>query len=160
MIKNKTAVLLGASLAMGALASDINQENNALKLYQIGINLGIGFQLQDDYLDAFGDPDKFGKKVGGDIAQHKKTYLWLKAHEIANTSQLQRLETAKKDSQESSKIQAVLDIYEELGIPDYTLQLVEEYYRQSISSLDAVNAPQDRKQPLYDLARQLMDREN
>ncbi len=83
MISLKTSVLIGAALKMGAIVSEAN-ENDAQKLYDFGLNLGIAFQLQDDYLDTFGNPETFGKQVGGDIIENKKTYLYLKALELAN----------------------------------------------------------------------------
>ncbi|MFI5142362.1 MAG: polyprenyl synthetase family protein, partial [Bacteroidia bacterium] len=120
MIRLKTAVLLGCSLQMGAICANASQKDCEL-LYKTGEKLGIAFQLTDDYLDVFGNPDKVGKQVGGDIISNKKTWLLLKAFELADVNQKSKLQNwiAKKDFDAAEKVQVVKEIFRELKLEDY-----------------------------------------
>lgn len=161
MIELKTAVLLGTSLEIGALIGGASIENAQL-LYEFGVNLGIAFQLQDDILDAFGDPEKFGKKVGGDIAQRKKTFLYLKAMEVGSEDLKQNLTTwyQENNSSEADKIKAVLAIFEEVGIKAIAEKAKQTYLQQAIAALNSVQAEAKRKKLLENFAYNLMARES
>lgn len=163
MIKLKTSVLLAASLKMGAIVGGATR-HNCDRLYGFGKNLGIAFQLQDDYLDCFGDPKKFGKQVGGDILRNKKTCLLIKAQELAGAAEqktlneLLVLQPANK-AQEDEKIAGVLEIYKRLGAADFTRQLIADYAARAMQHLEEVVVVHSRKQPLRDLADYLLHRE-
>lgn len=160
MIELKTAVLLGCAIELGALIGGASKKDAEL-LFDFGRNLGIAFQLQDDLLDAFGDPKKVGKKWGGDIVQNKKTYLYLKALELApkeiadKLALLYNVDTEK----ESNKINVVLEIFGQLGIKSLTEQQKEVYWLKSLKSLEAVNADPSRKRLLENFAIALMNRD-
>ena len=159
MITLKTAVLLAASLKIGALIGGADEKNTEL-LYNFGINLGIAFQLQDDYLDTFGDVRTFGKQIGGDIVANKKTYLLLSALEKATgdtKKQLQKLLNEKVESE--VKIKEVTAIYNQLGIPEVIKQKLDEYQNKAIKALNAVNVSSDKKELLKNISLQLLNRE-
>lgn len=157
MIGLKTSVLLAASLQMGSLLGGAGQANQEY-LYDFGKNLGIAFQVQDDYLDAFGDPKKFGKKTGGDILSNKKTFLSLRAKEVADSKQLESLNALLKLNDET-KIQPILDIYESCGVDEWAKELKKEYLNRALASIEEVAVLSKRKQPLETLAHKLLDRE-
>ena len=125
MIGQKTSVLLAASLQMGAIVGGASEGNQQL-MYEFGRNLGIAFQIQDDYLDAFGDPEKFGKQVGGDIKSNKKTFLMIHALETASGDQLEKLEKAIKENPEN-KVEQVLEVFKACGIDSWADELKEQY---------------------------------
>lgn len=160
MIELKTAVLIAGGLKIGALiggASPTDQNH----LSEFGRNIGIAFQLQDDYLDTFGDPEKFGKKVGGDIAQNKKTFLLLKALALAEGEQKVQLLnwlTAPCED-ENEKIASITALYKELGIPQLAESKKMEYQSLAFDHLAAVDLPEDNKKLLAGLAHQLLGRE-
>jgi geranylgeranyl diphosphate synthase type II len=139
MIDYKTAVLVGASMKMGALVAGASKEC-AEGIYAFGRNLGIAFQLQDDYLDAFGDPELFGKQVGGDIIANKKTYLYLKALELGDHSDADTLRHlfGIQPPDPSEKIEAVKEIMQQSGAAQATLEAVEDYTDKAYELLDAV----------------------
>lgn len=149
MIRLKTAVLLASSLKMGGIIADAPKDDLE-HLYNFGINAGIGFQLQDDFLDAFGDADKVGKKVGGDIIANKKTFLTLKSFELANDEQKQTLTQLfeNKTKAENKKVEKVLELYKSLGIDNLSEKLIEEYYQKAIDSLDKISTDKENKQPI------------
>ncbi|MDD4778610.1 MAG: polyprenyl synthetase family protein [Fermentimonas sp.] len=160
MILNKTAVLTGCSLKMGAILADAD-ERDAEALYQFGLNLGLAFQLKDDLLDVYGDPKCFGKKIGGDIISNKKTYLLIKA--LKNSDPVQRKEldrwlTAEHFDKEE-KVEAVKKIYDELKLKVISENLIEKYYLASLDCLSSVNVPDDRKKELIELSENLMYRD-
>lgn len=165
MIRLKTAVLLGFSLEMGALLSDTTQENATL-LYDFGVNIGIGFQLKDDLLDVYGDKDKFGKQVGGDIAANKKTFLLIEALNLANETQRKNLDfwltkTIFKDNNElEEKVKAVTDIYNELNIKQLAEKKIQFYFDKAFDALAHLQATPARKQVLENFTRDLINREN
>jgi geranylgeranyl diphosphate synthase type II len=161
MIRLKTAVVLGGALKIGALIGGANEKDADL-LNTFGEQLGIAFQLQDDILDVYGDPEKFGKQVGGDIISNKKTYLLLKALELANPSKKaeikQWLSVSPSDTKE--KVAAVTEIYNQLQVRRYAEENMQAYADKAFAALDAINQPEDRKQYLRDFADGLMVREN
>jgi geranylgeranyl diphosphate synthase, type II len=158
MITLKTSVLLAASLQLGAILGGAG-EGNQQHLYAFGKNLGIAFQIQDDYLDAFGDPDKFGKQVGGDILANKKTFLLLHALEVANTTQRQEIENLLS-SNPADKVEKMLIIYKNCKIDEWANELKDKYYQAALKNLDDVAVLAVRKKPLHDLAVYLMERES
>lgn len=160
MIEQKTAALIAGGLKIGAIIGGASAAD-AAHLYEFGRNIGIAFQLQDDILDTFGDPEKFGKKVGGDIVQNKKTFLVLKTLEIANDEQRAQLTLLmnKDFEEENKKINAVKSIFNKLQIRQLAEQLMEEYSTKAFEHLDAVQIDKSRKIPLVNLAHQLMGRE-
>jgi geranylgeranyl diphosphate synthase type II len=161
MIRLKTAVLLASALEMGALIGG-STEQDARLLYDFGLNLGIAFQLQDDILDAFGDPLKFGKKIGGDIAQNKKTYLYLKALEIAPAKTAYRLKELYTTTflPETEKIREVLQIFMELEIRQQSEVIMKNFWEASLHSLQKVGIDEGRKGLLEDFAKGLIQRDH
>ena len=160
MIEYKTAVLVGASLKMGAIVAGAPSAD-ADAIYDFGRELGIAFQIQDDCLDAFGDPETFGKQVGGDIIENKKTYLLLKAQEFADAAQRRQLEHLYSISpaDNAGKIASVKSIFEKTGAKDAAQKAVREFTRQALSRLDRIGIPEPKKQVLRDFANQLMQRQ-
>jgi len=159
MIELKTSVLIAGGLKIGALIGGAG-EQDANELYEFGRNIGIAFQLQDDILDTFGDPEKFGKKVGGDIVQNKKTFLLLKSIEQARgQDRLDLLEALKKSVNPSRKIETVTAIYKKLKVQEQATELMERYLQKAFIHLDQVKVEASRKICLQNLANQLMMRE-
>ncbi|MBZ0098107.1 MAG: polyprenyl synthetase family protein, partial [Taibaiella sp.] len=156
MIALKTSVLVACSLKMGAVIGGASR-GDAGKLYEFGKNVGIAFQLQDDYLDAFGDTAKLGKQNGGDIMANKKTFLLLKAKELAGpkTGELNELMVAEEDA----KVRGVLSLYKETGADELCREAVEQYSEKAFCCLEEIDAPADRKVPLHRLASYLLQRE-
>ena len=161
MIELKTAVLLAAALKIGGLIGGASQEE-VDHLYEFGRNIGLAFQLQDDILDTFGDPAKFGKKIGGDIAQNKKTFLFLKALEVAEPATRSELADLYYGTQieELLKIARVTALFKALKVQDLSEKIKDSYTAKAFKHLAAIAAPEERKKPLKDLANQLMDREH
>jgi geranylgeranyl diphosphate synthase, type II len=157
MISLKTSVLLAASLRMGAIMGGAG-EGNQIQLYEFGKKLGIAFQVQDDFLDAFGDPEKFGKQIGGDIIANKKTFLLIHALESANASQKIELERLLK-SDESSKVEKVLNLFRECGIDAWARELKEKYIAEAGRHMEDIAVLSVRKKPLLDLMHYLVQRE-
>ncbi|WP_053970523.1 polyprenyl synthetase family protein [Mangrovimonas sp. ST2L15] len=159
MIEYKTAVLIGAAMKMGAIVAQASKEDQD-RIYDFGKNLGVAFQLQDDYLDAFGDPKTFGKQVGGDIIENKKTYLYLKGLEMASSdsrNQLQGFYSAKTNDA-GEKIEAVKTIFADSGSADATKLAIKEYTEKAFSMLDNLDISADKKQLLRAFGEQLMNR--
>lgn len=157
MITLKTSVLLAASLEMGAIIGGAS-EGNCKHLYEFGKNLGIAFQIQDDYLDAFGDPQKFGKEVGGDIRQNKKTFLLLHTLDVAPEEQKRELYNLMKE-QTADKVQKVLAIYKACGVDAWANTLKEQYLQKAMEHLEAIAVVSTRKRPLKELADFLIQRD-
>ena len=155
MIENKTAVLLAASLKIGGITAGASKENKN-NLYHFGLNMGIAFQLKDDLLDAFGNPDKFGKQVGGDIIANKKTFLYLKALQLANESQQEKLLKVFNTIEEKGKVIFVKAIFTDLDIPKHTKDMMKAYYTKAMKHLDAIDSA--NKAPLIAFSEKLMDR--
>jgi geranylgeranyl diphosphate synthase, type II len=160
MIRLKTAVLLGGLMKIGALIAGASQKDASL-LYNFGEQLGIAFQLQDDILDVYGDPEKFGKQVGGDILSNKKTYLLIKALELAKGDNLARLNhwLAAADFDAIEKVSAVRDIYAGLGIREQAENEMNKYAQSAMQSFEAINVSAERKTVLKEFADQLLVRE-
>ena len=156
MIEYKTAVLLGAALQIGGITAGASKEEQKY-LYTFGRDLGIAFQLKDDLLDAFGDAETFGKQVGGDIISNKKTYMYLKALELADGTQRQDLKQYFSTNDASQlKVDSVKTIFSNLDIPRLATALIGEYHERAMGSLAAINS--ENKEPLLDFSALLMDR--
>ena len=159
MIKYKTAVLVAAAMKMGAIIAETSKENTKL-IYDFGLNLGLAFQLQDDYLDAFGDPETFGKQVGGDIIENKKTYLYLKAIEFASDEQKAQLlhffSIQPEDNLE--KINSVKEIFNATGASKATQNAIEEYTLKAFETLEQMKISEDKKAILKAFGENLMQR--
>jgi geranylgeranyl diphosphate synthase type II len=161
MIERKTAALIEGSLVMGAVTANA-PEADIKKLAVFGRNIGVAFQLQDDILDTFGDPRKFGKKVGGDIAQNKKTFLILKAMDLARgetREELHRYMSANPED-EAQKIKAVTRILRQLNIQEWAEQLKEKIQQAALAALDDITVPEQHKRPIRELALSLIERES
>ena len=161
MIRLKTSVLLACALKMGAVLADA-PERDAELLYQFGEQIGLAFQLQDDYLDCYGDFEKFGKRIGGDILCNKKTYMLINALQLAG--EVERKELLgwinAKDYDEQEKIDAVIALYTQLGIPELVNQRIAECYERGEQALAAVALSQERKEVLLQFARQMLNRQS
>jgi geranylgeranyl diphosphate synthase type II len=156
MITLKTSVLLAASLQMGAIIGGAG-EHNCSHLYEFGKKLGIAFQIQDDYLDAFGDAAVFGKDAGGDIKQNKKTFLLIRALETANPEQLNTL-NAMLATEAPDKVEQVLAIFKACKVDAWAEDLKQKYMQEALAHLEAIAVVEARKKPLIDLANYLMNR--
>jgi len=157
MIRLKTSVLLAASLEMGAILGGAS-EGNCRHMYEFGKNLGIAFQVQDDYLDAFGDPEKFGKEPGGDIRQNKKTFLLLYALEVADLEQKKILQQLMAEDT-ADKVQKVISIFKDCHVDDWAKELKEKYLQAALKHLDDIAVLSSRKKPLQELAEFLIQRD-
>lgn len=159
MIRLKTAVLLGGSLKMGAIMGDASSKDSDL-LYHFGVNLGMAFQLQDDLLDVFGDEAIFGKKIGGDILSNKKTFLLIKALEMATGDLEKELKQwiTIKDFNPEEKIKAVQAIYEKLNVREYSQNKIDEYFGMCLEYLDKVSVQAEMKKELFNLVKRLVNR--
>ncbi|MTI31604.1 polyprenyl synthetase family protein [Xanthovirga aplysinae] len=158
MIELKTAVLLASSLRIGAIlanASELNQN----KIYEFGRLLGISFQIKDDWLDVFGQKEKFGKKIGGDIVKNKKTYLYVKAYQLANKEQRKNLTLLKSCKNREDKISKTIALYKELSLDKYAEKLMDYNYRKAMKILDEINIDAHRKEPLFSFAKNLYNRD-
>jgi geranylgeranyl diphosphate synthase type II len=163
MIRLKTSVLLGFALELGGIISGADDKTIEL-LYETGVNMGLGFQLKDDLLDVYGDPEKFGKQVGGDIIENKKTWLLLKALEKSKSSnpilykELQNwISTTDKDTE---KVKAVTEIYDKLGIKTAAESVASTYFEKGLNALKSIEVDDERKLPLKEFAAYLMARES
>jgi geranylgeranyl diphosphate synthase type II len=157
MIKLKTSVLLAASLQMGAILGGAGT-NNATHLYQFGLNLGVAFQIQDDYLDAFGDPEKFGKQVGGDIVANKKTFLMIHALDVASAAEKEELKQLMKETSKD-KVERVVAIYKNCGVDEWARRFKDFYVSEALQHLEDTAVISTRKKPLKELASFLVQRD-
>jgi geranylgeranyl diphosphate synthase type II len=160
MIELKTAVLLACSLEIGALIAGAPKAD-AEHLYEFGRLMGIAFQLQDDYLDVYANPEKFGKQVGGDIIANKKTFLWIEAHRLANPEQLKILKHWESISvfKAEEKVSAITGIYNELEIPKLTQEIINNYANKAFEILANISANEQAKALLVKLSEDLLVRE-
>lgn len=157
MIELKTSVLLAASLQLGSIVGGAS-EGNQQHIYEFGRNLGIAFQIQDDYLDAFGDPEKFGKQVGGDIQSNKKTFLMIHALETAQGELRTALIKAMEENP-ADKVEIVLNIFKACGIDSWASALKEQYLQTALTHLEEIAVSKSRKAPLQELAHYLISRD-
>ena len=161
MIRRKTAVLLGAALEMGAVVANAS-ESNKKAVYDFGIQLGLAFQLLDDYLDAFGNPKTFGKQVGGDILENKKTFLYLKAIENDDVHKVEQIKIffLHKNFDAAKKIDAVKNLFLETGAAASILKEIEKHTLAAFDSLEQLDIPANRKSQLKNFGESLMGRNN
>ena len=161
MIRLKTSVLLACAVKIGALLGDATNEDAAL-LYDFGERIGMAFQLQDDYLDVYGDFAVFGKRIGGDILCNKKTYLLIKAFEHANEEQRKELESwiSRTEYAPQEKIDAVTRLYNEIGVRELCDQKINMFFQLAEQSLQKVSLPWEKKSQLWNYALQLMSRKS
>ncbi|MCC1484340.1 polyprenyl synthetase family protein [Winogradskyella immobilis] len=159
MIEYKTAVLVGAAMKMGAIIANASKEDQR-GIYDFGRYLGIAFQIQDDYLDAFGNPETFGKQVGGDIIENKKTYLYLKAEESLDKDNKAMLHKWFQSQPENpqEKVNSVKQLFVETGAEQATKLAVEFYTNKAFSVLEILDLPDDKKQLLKQFGIGLMTR--
>lgn len=159
MIRLKTSVLLAAALKIGAILAGAPAKD-AQRLYDFGIRIGLAFQLQDDYLDVYGDPATFGKKIGGDIRCNKKTYMLLSALMLAEAPVKEELHELLRstDIQPDDKVRRVTDIYNKIGIADICKAKINELYQEGLELIDGVSVAEDRKRFLKEYVEKLMYR--
>lgn len=158
MIEYKTAVLVGAAFEMGAIVAQTT-EFNKKAIYDYGRYLGIAFQLQDDYLDAFGDAATFGKQVGGDILENKKTFLYLKSLINANAEQKVALQNWFATTDVSTeKVEAVKQLFEETGVVNDSVKMIEEYTQKALDILEQLTIDAEYKEELKQFSLALMNR--
>jgi len=158
MIRLKTSVLLGCALEMGAIVAETSLENRKL-IYEFGQHIGIAFQIQDDILDLYADPEKFGKQVGGDVLANKKTLLYLKAKELATPAQLQQLEDLVANNDPQVKVNGVRNLFDALQIKQEARKLMDAHYAVALKAFDSIAVPEASKKDLRELAAYLLVRE-
>ncbi len=159
MISLKTATLIAGCMKIGAVLGGAN-EKSANHLYEFGKNIGIAFQLQDDFLDVFGNPEKFGKQIGGDIISNKKTFLLLKAFELADgqtKSKLNQILSSPKISS-ARKVNEIKNIYEKLGVRNESEKIINQYYSIAVKYFSKINAEEKKKKNLLLFVENLMQR--
>jgi geranylgeranyl diphosphate synthase type II len=159
MIRLKTAVLIACSLKLGAILGGADETNCQL-LYDFGINIGVAFQLQDDWLDVYGDENTFGKKIGGDICENKKTFLLLKALELSSTEDYSSLQDLlkEKDFSPEKKITSAREIFTRSGSSDATKLMMKHYHDQALKILELISVPKADKSELANFAASVLSR--
>ena len=160
MIGLKTAVLIACSAKMGAIIAGASEKECSL-LYDFGYDLGLAFQIADDWLDTYGDPKVFGKNIGGDILCNKKTYLYINALRLADKEQRAILDhwAAASDYNPEEKVAAVTDVYNKVGLPAMSRAIEERYYRKALASLEALSVSEEKKSVLREFMANLMERD-
>jgi geranylgeranyl diphosphate synthase type II len=158
MIRLKTAVLVGGAMKLGAIVANASQEHAEL-IYHFGESLGIAFQLQDDILDVYGDPEKFGKQVGGDIISNKKTFLLLSLQKLLNDADQDKLANELLN-QTDTKVKNVTELYNQYSIKELATMEMQYHLNTAFDALNKIDIPADRKQALTQLANELMNRES
>ncbi|MHA6278755.1 polyprenyl synthetase family protein [Salinimicrobium sp. CAU 1759] len=160
MIEYKTAVLVGASLKMGAIVANASEEDGN-RIYEFGRLLGIAFQLQDDYLDAFGDPDSFGKQVGGDIIENKKTFLYLTSLQKTASREAVQLEHlySINPPDPTAKVETVKGLFESSGAAELTRLEIEKYTQKAFAVLGDLHISEEKKELLFKFGKGLMNRQ-
>ena len=161
MIRLKTSVLLACALKIGAVLGGAS-EQDADALYEFGEKLGLAFQLQDDYLDVYGDFKTFGKQIGGDIMCNKKTYMLINAQLLANKEQAQELNMwlNKENPVREEKVVAVTRLYDEIGVPQLVRDKINQYYQEAAQAIARVSLPQKRTAILWDYAQSMLNRKS
>ncbi|SFE45754.1 polyprenyl synthetase family protein [Flavobacterium xueshanense] len=159
MIEYKTAVLVAAAMKMGAIIAETSEENANL-IYDFGLNLGLAFQLQDDFLDAFGNPETFGKQVGGDIIENKKTYLYLKAVDFSKDEEAKELRSlfSVQPEDNTNKIERVKVLFNSSGASKATQDAIQDFTLKAFRTLDKMNIGTDKKEMLKAFGENLMGR--
>lgn len=158
MISLKTSVLMAGSLTLGAILGGASKRNQDL-IYEFGRKVGLAFQVQDDYLDAFGDPEKFGKQVGGDIKANKKTFLLIHALQTADKGQRESLQHLMLTNSDN-KVDDVLQLFRQTGVDQWARELQDNYLQQALQHLEDIAVTSSRKEPLRQLALYLVQREH
>jgi geranylgeranyl diphosphate synthase type II len=158
MIRLKTSVLLGCALEMGAIIAKASKEEREF-IYEFGQHIGIAFQIQDDILDLYADPDKFGKQVGGDVISNKKTMLLLKAYELSNASQKEELERKYLEKDTKLKVSTVRNFFDTIGVREACKEIMDTHYKIAKEAINKINVSDSMKEPLLQLAAFLMERE-
>jgi geranylgeranyl diphosphate synthase type II len=155
MIRLKTSVLLGCALEFGAI---LGRQDAAVKkaLYNYGVELGIAFQIQDDLLDLYGNPETFGKQIGGDVLSHKKTLLWLEAEKLDPSV----IERVKSESDSIKKVELARELFSQCGAKAKTEEEKTFHYNKAIQSLNSLNLSKEKSEPLFQLANFLLNRAN
>ena len=159
MIRLKTAVLLGLSMQLGGVLAGADKKD-CLHLYQAGVDIGIGFQLKDDLLDTFGDPIKFGKQVGGDISANKKTFLLIRAQELAKGKDLQELTNLLAEKNSATKIAGISKLYQKLQVDKEAEEHIKGHFERGLEQLQKVKGSIFRRGILKQFIHQLIEREN
>lgn len=157
MIRLKTSVLLAAALHMGAIIGNASPEDQK-NIYDFGEKLGLAFQIKDDYLDTFGDQKTFGKRIGGDILQNKKTYLLCLSLTKADEAQRQEILSIFDEKNEEKKISAMKSVYEQLNVHKETFAIMEKFYDEALDSLGALSVGKEQRRRLYELAESIYKR--
>ncbi len=157
MIRLKTSVLLGAALKMGAIIGGASKSDQEA-IYKFGLNLGLAFQIKDDYLDSFGDQNTFGKKIGGDILQNKKTFLLCMALKKADKKRRDAILTLFKEKNETRKIEGMIKMYEVLEVDKDTSEMMETYYHKALDAFESLSLPVAKRAGLLDLAESIYHR--
>lgn len=160
MIRLKTSVLLGAALEMGAIVAGVDNRDDIQNIYDFGVNIGLAFQMHDDILDVYADPKKFGKQVGGDILSNKKTFILLKAYELADEETKKALDQQLLEGNEEDKVQKVTAIFDQLGIKEVAEAQKELFYQNALEKMNRINVPEENKKELLGLAKYLMSRDH
>ena len=161
MIRLKTSVLLACALKIGAILGGASDQD-ADALYEFGEKLGLAFQLQDDYLDVYGDFKTFGKQIGGDIMCNKKTYMLINAQLLANVEQAQELDKwlNMENPQREEKVAAVTRLYDKLGVPQMVKNKINQYYQEAAQALSRISLPKERTTVLWDYAQSMLNRKS
>lgn len=159
MIRLKTSVLLGCALELGAITAGASSEDRQ-HIYDFGLNIGIAFQIQDDILDLYADPDKFGKQVGGDVISNKKTILYLKAIENATAEQREVLKQLYKLEDPVAKVEKTRFVFDQIGARNYCEQMMDAFYAKAKAAMDKINVPIANKKALIQLSEYLLVREH
>ena len=157
MIKLKTSVLLGCALEMGAILANSSQRNKS-EIYHFGVNIGLAFQIQDDLLDLYGDGEKVGKQVGGDILANKNTLLSIMAQSHADEEQLKELKRLKSEKDTVLKINGTKSIFDELEVKSKCHQVMQDYYQKALNHFNAIQ-PKNKTSALLDLTEAMMKRD-
>ena len=160
MIRLKTAVLIACSLKLGAILAKATPQD-AEKIYDFGIELGLAFQLQDDFLDAFGDTNKFGKTIGGDISTNKKTFLFLKAFELAREDTLLKLTNYyfDKEIDGSKKVEEIINIFRQLKIDEITRHEIENHHQKAMDIFNSLHFESEKSAEMIGLMQEMLGRE-
>jgi geranylgeranyl diphosphate synthase type II len=157
MIRLKTSVLLGCALEMGAIVAGTDADNRS-KIYAFGEHLGMAFQIQDDILDLYADPEKFGKQVGGDVLADKKTLLSLNAHKLANAVQKEQLTVLQKEGDQQRKIAIAQELFITIGAKDACIEVMNLHHNKALEALMSINGNEDIKRQLHAVAEYLLVR--